>query len=129
MNPQPRKRFTKSARLLSNPDFRRVFDAKNSVADGVLIIYGLRNNLPMSRLGLAVSKKSGNAVARNVWKRQIREAFRTQQGDLPVGFDIVVLPKRGAKPEHNAVQTSLRELTKRLEKTRRGERKTQRRKV
>ena len=118
MNPPPPKRFPKSARLLSSPDFRRVFNAKQSVADGVLIIYGLRNGMPISRLGLAVSKKAGNAVARNVWKRQIRESFRLQQEVLPIGFDIVVLPKQGARPEHSAIKKSLLQLMKRLEKAR-----------
>lgn len=129
MSHPPRKFFPKSSRLLSNPDFRRVFDAKNSVADRVLIIYGIRNDLPVSRLGLAVSKKAGNAVARNVWKRQIREAFRLQQDVAPAGFDIVVLPKRGAKPEHHAIQKSLLALMKRLEKSRRNDRKPPRQKA
>ena len=125
MTHQPSRRFPKAARLLSSPDFRRVFDARQSVADRVLVIYGLRNDLPFSRLGLAVSKKSGNAVARNVWKRQLREAFRLQQEHLPAGFDIVVLPKRGAKPEHDAIQESLCDLMQRLVTSKQRHRKSE----
>ncbi len=95
------------------------------MADRVLVIYGLRNDLPFSRLGLAVSKKSGNAVARNVWKRQLREAFRLQQEHLPAGFDIVVLPKRGAKPEHDAIQESLCDLMQRLVTSKQRHRKSE----
>jgi len=60
----------------------------------MLILFAVPNGLPHSRLGLSVSKKIGNAVVRNRWKRLIREAFRTSQSVLPGGLDLVVLPQR-----------------------------------
>ena len=108
------KPFPKTLRLLHGPQFRRVFDLRNSVADDCLIVYGARNELDHCRLGLAVSKKAGNAVIRNRWKRRIREAFRLQQHALPTGWDWVVLPKRGAKPEFEAIRSSMLSLTQRL---------------
>lgn len=106
--------FKKSSRLLKSPQFRRVFDARNSVSDGQLIIYGARNDLEFCRLGLAVSKKVGNAVVRNRWKRRIREAFRLQQQELPNGFDFIVLPKRGAQPNYTAIERSIVSLAVKL---------------
>ena len=41
-----------------------------------------------ARLGLAFSRKVGNAVQRNHAKRRVRECFRHRQGSL-VGFDLV----------------------------------------
>ena len=87
-------RFPKSLRLRNTEQFQRVFAARCSVADGTLILFAADNELPHSRLGLTVSKKIGNAVARNRWKRLIREAFRTNQATLPEGLDFVVLPQR-----------------------------------
>lgn len=86
--------FPKSHRLRSTEQFQRVFVTRRSVADHTLIVFAAPNELPHCRLGLSVSKKIGNAIVRNRWKRLIREAFRKSMSELPSGFDIVVLPKR-----------------------------------
>ena len=44
------------------------------------------------RLGLRVSRKIGNAVARNRVKRIVRELFRLQQSRLPLGCDLIIVP-------------------------------------
>ena len=87
------QRFGKQLRLRKQKDFDRVYRGKIYAADEVLVMNGCQNRLDCSRLGLSVSRKVGNAVIRNRWKRLIREAFRTQRGELPTGFDFVVRPK------------------------------------
>ena len=49
-----------------------------------------------ARLGLVVTKKVGNAVARNRIKRLCRECFRAWKDLLPDGVDLVVIAKNGA---------------------------------
>ena len=48
------------------------------------------------KLGLAVSRQVGNAVARNRVKRQVREWFRRSRRALPEGTDWVVIARKGA---------------------------------
>ena len=49
-----------------------------------------------SRLGITVSSRVGNAVARNRVKRLVREFFRTRRHELRAAVDLVVIAKPGA---------------------------------
>ena len=102
--------FRQQDRLRSATDFKRVYDRKCSVANQVLILYGARNELGRSRVGLSVSKKIGNAVARNRFKRLYREAFRLTFAELPVGLDLIMLPRWAREPTLEEVQQALRDL-------------------
>ncbi|HXF29636.1 MAG TPA: ribonuclease P protein component [Chlamydiales bacterium] len=54
------------------------------------------NSVGRHRLGITISKKFGNAVERNRFKRLVREGFRLTQ--KPVGgLDIVVRPRTTSK--------------------------------
>lgn len=56
----------------------------------------LGNRLGITRLGITVSKRTGNAVKRNRIKRLIREFYRVHKAHLPQGYDIVIIAKKGA---------------------------------
>ncbi len=71
---------------------------------------GCPNDLPHPRLGLSVSRKVGGAVVRNRWKRLLREVFRITREQLPVGVDLVVIPRPGAEPTLAGLLRSLPRL-------------------
>lgn len=115
-------RFPPEYRLKKSAQFQAVFDQATSVADQLLVVYVAANELPHPRIGLTVSRKAGNAVVRNLYKRRLREAFRLQRRELPAGYDFVLMPRRGntpkgTKPKRKAVPTlerlaqSMRQLT------------------
>jgi ribonuclease P protein component len=107
--------FPKSFRLRSTGQFQHVFTVRHSAADDAIIVFAAPNELPHCRLGLSVSKKIGNAVVRNRWKRLIREAFRKSYSELPSGFDLVVLPQRNVDVRTvKHLEQSLKRLTTKI---------------
>lgn len=86
--------LTKAQRLRTTAEFRLCYDAGVRSGDDHLLVFVRHNAAGVSRLGVSVSKKHGNAVARNRKKRLLREAFRLSQHKLPVGVDFVLVPRQ-----------------------------------
>lgn len=107
--------FPKRLRLLRPREFERVFGQRCSAAAGPLVVYAAPNDLGHPRLGLTVSRKVGSAVARNRWKRLLREAFRLTQHDLP-SLDMICLPRAGGHPDLPTLMKALPQLAAWLEK-------------
>jgi ribonuclease P protein component len=108
--------FPKTLRLLSRVDFRRVYQRRCAVADGLVRLVGRLNELPHPRLGLSVSRDCGNAVRRNRWKRLLREAFRLSREKLPAGVDLVVIPLADDLPNLQTLENSIVTQSWRLQK-------------
>lgn len=97
MNPTSRATFRRHERINDPKDFRRAFERKRSASDAALVVHGAENGLDHARLGISISRKRvRRATDRNRVKRLLREAFRLSKGRLPVGIDLVVVP-RGSK--------------------------------
>ena len=101
-------------RVRRQADFDRAYHARFYAADQTLVVQGCTNGSVRTRLGLSVSRRVGNAVVRNRWKRIIREVFRTHRAEFPSGLDLVVRPRRGATPTFSRVAQSLPRLVHRL---------------
>lgn len=106
--------YPKTVRLLKSAEFDRVMKRRQSAGDGMIVLYAAPNENEHPRLGLIVSRKCGNAVVRNRWKRCLREAFRLELPNFPQNLDMVVLPRRGAEPDVARLRRSLIGLAERL---------------
>ncbi len=115
-DPTTDQSFPRKLRLRTQAEFDRVYKSKVFAADDVLVMNACASELPYSRLGLSVSKKVGNAVNRNRWKRLIREAFRLSRHELPAGIDLVARPQKGAPADLAAIRQSLVALARRVAK-------------
>src|SRR3989442_12628973 len=84
-------------RLSRSRDFDAVYRQGRSTSTRFLVLYWFeRDEDPGEpRLGLAVPRAAGNAVARNRIKRQLREVWSDRLEQFPVGRDYVLIPKPG----------------------------------
>ncbi len=87
------QRFTRKERLLKRKEFQRVFDKGKAYSNDQIKIYALLNDGSVSRLGLVVGRKYGNAPKRNRFKRIFREAYRLNKNLLSKGVDIIIIPR------------------------------------
>jgi ribonuclease P protein component len=76
--------------------YQRVFEQGEKLVGSLFILYVLPTSGPHSRLGMAVSKRIGNAVVRNRIKRYLRETFRQHKAFLLSSCDLVCVARREA---------------------------------
>ncbi|MGO9108305.1 MAG: ribonuclease P protein component [Thermoguttaceae bacterium] len=107
------QRFLRVYRITRGAEFQRAYQRRLTAGDDRLLVFVFPNGLTHPRLGLSVSRKVGGAVVRNRWKRCIREAFRLSREHLPVGVDLIVIPRPDAVPETRELQESLVRLARR----------------
>jgi ribonuclease P protein component len=71
-----------------------------------MVAYAAPNDLGVTRFGITVSGRVGNAVVRNKVRRRLREALRTRLYRLTPGIDLVLTARpaaaRATWPELNA---------------------------
>lgn len=83
--------FPAARRIRRRPEFQRVYDRGERFRVRLMTVIVLPTEGPVSRLGIAATRKLGDAVTRNRAKRLIREVFR--RADVPPALDIVVIPR------------------------------------
>lgn len=88
--------FPKAFRLVRRPEFLACYERGRRIHTKGFILFVLERPAPPAhwRVGLAVSRKTGNAVVRNRVKRLLREFFRLHGPEIPGGIDIVAVPKK-----------------------------------
>jgi len=100
-------RFPASNRMKRPSEFQLVYRQAKRSGDGLLLVFARANGLDRTRIGLSVSRKFGSSVRRSRIKRVLREAFRLSGGEIPVGMDLILIPRAGVKPGMDEMRKSL----------------------
>lgn len=88
--------MTRVPRIKRNAEFQVIFRQGRTWSNAVAVLYLLRSQAPVSRIGVCVSKKLGKATVRNRVRRLIHESCRLRWPDVKDGWRIVILARRGA---------------------------------
>ncbi|HEY8076934.1 MAG TPA: ribonuclease P protein component [Labilithrix sp.] len=89
--------FGRDRRIRRRADFVRIqTHGERANAPHFVLLVSAREGGGASRLGVVVTKKVGNSVARSRVKRLCRECFRTWPGFVPDAVDLVVIARPGA---------------------------------
>ena len=88
--------FSQKNRLLNRADFVNLNRTGKRLHTEHFTIILKRNRWGITRLGVAVSKKTGIAVKRNRIKRLLRECYRLHKSLFPQNYDIVIAAKKDA---------------------------------
>ncbi|OAI47924.1 hypothetical protein AYO45_05485 [Gammaproteobacteria bacterium SCGC AG-212-F23] len=87
--------FPKNRRLLLKTEFQSVFDHSKKVSHPYFLVLYHPNQLNHAKLGVIIGKRiAKTAVRRNMFKRIVRESFRTHQEKIN-GFNIIVMARQG----------------------------------
>ncbi len=91
-----RNAFPKAFRVLKRRDFLKI-QHQTPVYHDIMILWRLPNGLETPKFGVVVSKKVGNAVIRNRYKRIFRAIFRENKDLFQVGYSYIVAARRSIR--------------------------------
>jgi len=104
-------------RVTDNRDFGKIIEAGLSKTSRSFVISILKNELGYTRVGVSVSKKRGNAVKRNLIKRQVR-AMCQQNLNFNESHDLIIIVRAGYNPMCYAeMEVELKELINHLQRS------------
>ena len=88
--------FTKADRILTRSEFIHISRFGKKLHNRHFIATFCPGRLKKTRLGITVTKKVGNAVARNRIKRFTREYYRLNRHKITGDWDINIIAKKEA---------------------------------
>ena len=85
--------YPKSFRLKTRFDYARCRNAKYQRHISRCLVFFRKNSFGHARFGCSISKKMGESFERNLFRRRLKEAFRTNPTIKSLPFDIHIVPQ------------------------------------
>lgn len=99
--------------LRARAEFQKVFREGRSLANPLAFVY-FRPVPGPSRLGVAVARRAGKAVARNRLRRRLREIVRLNAARFAPGWQVVIVARpRAASVGYREMERGVLSLLKR----------------
>jgi ribonuclease P protein component len=96
-NPTRDETFPKSARLLKPVEYRKVYDQGWRYTCAIFTAFCLHTGSDSeTRFGFTLPRAVGKANVRNRIKRRMRETVRRMRSEFPLGYWVVLNPRRAA---------------------------------
>ena len=103
--------------IQKNKDFKNIIDKQKCFKNSCLLIHYGSNNLNHYRFGISISKKLGNAVTRNYYKRILRNIVDNHKKLYSKGKDyIIILRKACIEMNYSEIEQSFLQLISKIEK-------------
>lgn len=83
-------------KLKKNYEFKKVYIEGRYYVEKYVVMYIIKNDFALNRIGFSVSKKVGNSVVRNRIKRRMKEVYRQFADNTKAGYDIVFTARVGS---------------------------------
>ena len=80
----------KEFRIKRNEEFQEIIEKRIRVSSAVFVVYYRTNEQKHLRIGISVGKKLGNAVERNLVKRQLRAMIR-ENLNFSCPYDLIII--------------------------------------
>ena len=77
-------------------NFEKIIKSGKCYKNKSFVIYSMENSLKYDKFGISVSKKLGNAVFRNKYKRKIRSIIDNYKKNYNNGKDYIIILRKGA---------------------------------
>jgi ribonuclease P protein component len=101
-------RFPREERMRTDREYREVVRKGERVTTGHFTVYRDFPGGEARKVGISVGKRAGGAVARNRFKRVLREFYRFHKSDFPGGSRTAIVVKKALSlPGLDAVTSEL----------------------
>lgn len=103
----------KENKIRKNYEYRAIYKRGRSFSNALLVLYLVKNNKGLNRLGISVSKKVGISVIRSRVKRLISESYRLNCIGLKGNYDLVFIARvNSSGKSYIQIEEALRNLLK-----------------
>jgi len=84
-------------RIKDSREFESIIKTGKKIANSYFVIYYKERKMLFPRFGVTLSKKFGNAVKRNRYKRILREIIRNNQKQFKKNYDYIIIMKKSCE--------------------------------